>query len=229
MSNPRLTSHIDDLKGMLKCGPAVLLIRHAARGDFSDPRTGNDVPITDAGRAAATQLGLEIAQILAPADRVLLAHSPVHRCVQTAAAIHAGLSSGPCSSTLIGAREHLGGPYLVDPKPALDLAAQLGAWFLRHWFDGTVPESLVQPARDAANEQVVRALELLDQPEGPRLAILVSHDWNLMLVREHYVGVRHEDAGWIDFLDGVAMQRTEDGVAVGYRLQTIRSPLKTCR
>jgi hypothetical protein len=172
----------------------------------------------------AADLGTRLAALLGCGDRVVLGHSPVLRCGQTAAAIHAGLTAAARAATVIGERGHLGGPYLRDPKPALDLAAQLGHHFLRQWFDGSVPESLVQPRPDAAREQVDRALEVLDRPETPRLAVLVSHDWNLMLVREHYFGVRHEEAGWIDFLDGVAIRRAMGGFAVGYRRCVVHVP-----
>jgi hypothetical protein len=45
-----------------------------------------------------------------------------------------------------------------------------------------------------------------------------------MLVREHYLGVRHEDAGWIDYLDGVAIQRATDGFVFRYRRRVVHVP-----
>lgn len=217
-----MTVHLDDVKSALADGPTVLLVRHAHRGEITDPRTGNDVPITEQGRALAVELGTMLGALLRADDRVVLAHSPVLRCGQTATAIHAGLAATTRSATVVGERGHLGGPYLLSPKPALDLAAELGHRFLRRWFDGDVPPGLVRPRPDAAREQVERALELLETPDRPRLAVLVSHDWNLMLVREHYMGVRHEEAGWIDFLDGVAIRRGGAGVAIGYRGRMVR-------
>lgn len=219
-----MAPQLEDLKTALDAGPSVLLIRHAPRGEITDPRTGNDVPITKEGHALATELGSRLAALVGRGDRVVLGHSPVLRCGQTAAAIHAGLTAGARVTTVIGERGHLGGPYLRDPKPALDLAAQLGHHFLRRWFDGGVPASLVQPRPEAARDQVDRALDVLGGPESPRLAVLVSHDWNLMLVREHYFGIRHEDAGWIDFLDGVAIRRASNGFAVGYRGRVVQVP-----
>ncbi|MBK8980686.1 MAG: histidine phosphatase family protein [Planctomycetes bacterium] len=209
--------NLDDLRDALESGPAVLLLRHAPRGEISDPRTGNDVPLTPEGRTLATQTGVRIAELLRDDDSVVVGHSPVVRCEQTAIAIYEGLTTAARPAKVIGKRNHLGGPYLVDPKPALDEAARLGHRFVREWFDGALPASLVQPRREAARDQVVHALQALDRPERPRLAVLVSHDWNLMLVREHVFGIRHEDAGWIDYLDGVAIGRSADGACLWYR------------
>lgn len=217
--------NLDDLRDALDFGPAVLLLRHAPRGEISDPRTGNDVPLTPEGQELATQLGVRIADLLRNDDVVVLGHSPVFRCEQTARAIHAGLSTAARSARVIGKRGHLGGPYLIDPKPALDEAARLGPRFVREWFNGALPPSLVQPLTEAARSQIADALEVLDGPERPRLAVLVSHDWNLMLVREHVFGIRHEEAGWIDFLDGVAIGRSADGASVRYRRAHVRCSL----
>lgn len=217
--------NLDDLRDALKSGPAVLLLRHAPRGDISDPRTGHDVPLTPEGQTLATQLGVRIAKLLREEDVVVLAHSPVFRCEQTAIAIHAGLATAVRPAKVIGKRGHLGGPYLVDSKPALDEAARLGHRFVREWFDGALPASLVQPRPEAARDQIAHALEALDGPDRPRLAVLVSHDWNLMLVREHVFGIRHEEAGWIDFLDGVAIARSSDGASVRYRRAEVHCSL----
>jgi len=36
-------------------------------------------------------------------------------------------------------------------------------------------------------------------------------------LREYCVGVRHEEAGWLTFLDGVAFRRGERGLRAVYR------------
>lgn len=208
---------LDDLRSALDAGPAVALLRHGPRGPVTDPRTGNDVPLTPEGETLARELGNAIGGLLQRGDVVHLAHSPVLRCRQTAEAIGGGVSERGARVALVGARDHLGGPYLLETKRALDLAAELGNGFVRKWFDGEVAAALVQPRAIAARVQVESALDALGDAGGPRLAVLVSHDWNLMLVREHYFGVRHEDAGWIDFLDGVAIQRTSIGFSVRYQ------------
>jgi len=212
---------LDDLRGGLERGPTVLLLRHAQRAEITDPRTGNNMPLTAAGEAAALRLGRSIAGHLRGEDPVVLAHSPVLRCAQTVSALRAGLVPELTAARVIGARDHLGGPYLRDPPRALEAAWRLGSGFLRQWFDGAFPSSLLQPLAEAARDQVRWAVDALDQDDSPRLAILVSHDWNLMLVREHFFGVRHEDAGWIDFLDGVAVCRAPDGVTVSYRRRVV--------
>lgn len=208
---------LDDLRSALDAGPAAALLRHGPRGPVTDPRTGNDIPLTPDGETLARALGHAIGALLRPGDVVHVAHSPVLRCRQTAEAIGGGVAEWGAHAVLVGSRDHLGGPYLLETKRALDLAAELGHAFVRKWFDGEVAAALVQPRAVTARAQVESALDALGGAGGPRLAVLVSHDWNLMLVREHYFGVRHEDAGWIDFLDGVAIQRTPMGFSVRYQ------------
>jgi hypothetical protein len=49
------------------------------------------------------------------------------------------------------------------------------------------------------------------------LDLHVSHDWNIIVLRELVCGVRHEDAGWLDFLDGVVFTPTAAGLRAAYR------------
>lgn len=212
-----MSTVLDDLRTALVHGPAVLLVRHAERGHISDPRSGNDVPLTAEGERAARRLGELCGALIGTADGVVLAHSPVPRCRQTVLALREGLTNFVKQVEVIGELGHLGGPYLKDPSAALEVAAKLGSSFVREWFSGGVTPTLVEPLHVAAQFQAWSAFSVLNHPMRPRLVVLVSHDWNLMLVREHYLGVRHEDAGWIDFLDGVVLHDSSDGARVSYR------------
>jgi broad specificity phosphatase PhoE len=220
-----MTVDIDALRAAMLGGPTVLMLRHAPRGEIRDPTTGDDVLLTPEGFAEAEKLGESIGRIPQPTSSIVLAHSPVRRCEQTVIAIHAGLARSGSDARILGERGHLGGPYLRDSRRALAVARDLGPSFVRSWFDGKLAADLVQPLAEAATEQVHRAIDVLDQVDQPRLAILVSHDWNLMMIREHFFGVRHENAGWIDFLDGVMIRRTATGISATYRARTVSARL----
>jgi hypothetical protein len=82
----------------------------------------------------------------------------------------------------------------------------------------------------AAEQIVTRKLayltERLQQPDphGRRLDLHVSHDWNILTLRERLCGVRHEEAGWLNFLDGVAFTVAVDGLRAVYRDHAVTRP-----
>jgi hypothetical protein len=45
----------------------------------------------------------------------------------------------------------------------------------------------------------------------------VSHDWNILVLRELLLGVLHEDAGWLNFLDGLAFSLCAGRLEARYR------------
>jgi hypothetical protein len=116
---------------------------------------------------------------------------------------------------VVAADSRLGGAYLVRPTEALELAGRLGERFVRAWFDGEIPNGLFLSRRDSAVHHARVAREHLNG-DSAGVVVLVSHDWNLLTVREEFLGIRHEDAGWPEFLDHVAFVRD------GERLKVIR-------
>lgn len=195
----------------------AILMRHAERGHFSHPAAGALVPITENGAVEATRLGRSLASC-GPLDFV---HSPVGRCRQTAEAMLAGAREPGASVTLTGEEPKLGGPYMLDVPAALDLAGQFGHRFLREWFDGRLPVHLFKPRRHAAREQI-ETVESHMGRAGRGLVVLVTHDWNLLAVREELFGLRHEVDAWPGFLDGLVFWRGSAGlrVAAGDRVVT---------
>lgn len=199
---------LTDVRTALAHGSTALLIRHAPRTEIRSASDSGEAQVTPEGAAAAECLGASIGGLLDSRDRVILAHSPVGRCQRTAACLHAGITRSVPDAHVVGVRQHLGGPYMRNATAALEAMFELGgSRFFRNWFHCTLPDTLVQPVHEAAPEQLQGALAALDGSPPPRLAVLVTHDWNLLLVREHYFGIRHEEAGWIDFLDGFAIVR----------------------
>ena len=106
-----MTWYISALPQLLVSGPVVLLIRHAERGPITDPTMGHDVPLTDRGREAAEATGRAVGAAAQGLGRVVVAHSPVPRCEETARRIARGAETSGANTSALGARGHLGGPY----------------------------------------------------------------------------------------------------------------------
>lgn len=190
---------------------AAILMRHAERGHFNHPAEGASVPITPKGAIDAEVLGRALAQW----QCLDLSHSPVGRCRQTAEAIGRGALTEGARVTMRGEEARLGGPYMLNVPAALDKAGELGSRFVREWFDGRICYSLFKSRRDTAMEQLAIVNAQLTTVERG-LAVLVTHDWNLLAVREEVFGIRHEEDRWPGFLDGIVLWRSSNGLHVAY-------------
>ncbi len=184
-----------------------LLVRHAEREHIGDVMKMFDALLTEKGRADAFALGKELART----GPVVLRHSPVTRCRETAEMIAAGIVEAGGSAEMRGATNDLGGFYLVgDGREMIPLIRKHDFLpFVRLWFDGALQPGLMMPLADAARAQ----LAFLDAQlaDDVHSYINVSHDWNVMLLREHYFNMRHDNLGAPAYLDGISCVR-EGGI-----------------
>jgi phosphohistidine phosphatase SixA len=198
--------------------PVAVMMRHAARFPITTAEEGWDARLTEAGHEAAVALGLEVGRLW---DRLGVAaarlwSSPIPRCQETASRFSEGLADALVTVSDIGIIKSLAGPYLHDVNGVMDIALSIGDQaFVRAWFDGQLDEGLLLPAAVAARGQVDVMLRSLENAEEG-VDVHVSHDWNILLVREHFVGLRHEDVGMPGFLDGLALWNEGGEVAVAY-------------
>jgi broad specificity phosphatase PhoE len=193
--------------------PLAVLLRHSARGRLSDTRSSPLVPLSDEGRAAARAFG----RGLPTGRRVVLRHSWVERCRETADLIAEGYREAGGRAEVAGADGPLGASYVRDLDALASLADTLGRGFVRPWLDGTADPAVIAPPAEAAAGMTDRIVRLLADSAPGDLHLLVTHDWNVLVVREVCLGVRHEDAGWADYLDGVVFRPDGGGVEAIWR------------
>jgi broad specificity phosphatase PhoE len=137
----------------------------------------------------------------------VLLHSPILRCQETAEQILFGYGGG----TTQGPDEGLGIPYVLDLAALADLATRMGQReFATRWFSNDLAKGVVQPAEDAAQALATLATDHLAAAEPGEIRLLVSHDWNVMLLRDRLMNLRHQEVGWLDFLDGVVFTRDRE-------------------
>jgi hypothetical protein len=194
--------------------PTAVFMRHAPRPPVVDLAQSPSVELTALGREAAEAFGAELAGLCA----VRIFHSPILRCAQTAAHIALGTRAAGVATEVLGARPELGASYLVDAGEVIRLGNALGRAFVRQWFAGEIGEAVIRPAAAVLAEYLgYLARELGDGTASDRVDLHVTHDWNVLLLREGTLGLRHEEAGWIDYLDGLLVEPHEDALRVGYR------------
>jgi broad specificity phosphatase PhoE len=184
---------------------AVLMVRHAERHPVVDLRTHESVLLTDRGHEQARAAGEALAHY---AREVRVQHSPVMRCAQTAAGIVKGAAAKGVAGLVHGPVSALGNPFVLDEKRAYTFISTVGGRFIRDWFDGRAPEGCFLPRAVAARGQIAAAVAALEHSE-----VLVTHDWNLALVREEFLAIAPERA-WPSFLDGVVVTQVGEEVVI---------------
>jgi len=191
-------------ENILKRGPAAALIRHAERFPFI-PGIEEEPLLTTKGHRDSYELG-GVLKALAP---LRVYHSPVTRCRQTAQELCRGLEDEKGHCTMAGEIEMLGpSVFVVDWDRMMSAIEEQGTSFLRLWFDGGIFNDFMVPLETAAKKE----LDILSGQlsEDGVFSLNVSHDWNIMLILEHYFKLRHEDIGFPDFLSAVVAYK-EDG------------------
>ncbi|TNE45534.1 MAG: histidine phosphatase family protein [Deltaproteobacteria bacterium] len=207
-----MTAILESLQENVPPSPFALLIRHADRPPIENWEKAFDVLISEEGRERARELGRQ----LSSHGPVQLFHSPVQRCEETALAIAEGVGDVGGEAQMVESIYNLGGPYLLDMQRGLGRAKELGKKFIRSWFDGEFPTDIIMPRKDAAKLQVQALMQAYAKvKEG--IAVLVSHDWNLLSVREEYMNVRHEDIGWMNFMDGFVFHQQGEEFVLYHR------------
>ncbi len=189
--------------------PVALLLRHSVRDEIPPGETGNEVPITDAGKDIALKLGQKLGVRLKS-----LHSSPLPRCVQTAEALRlgSGVDSRITESRLLGDP----GVYVLDGHLAWSNWETLGhEEVMRH----LVAEKEALPGM-AQPDEAARFLvqSMLSSADGaPGIHVFVTHDVLVTATVARLQGVCHEPADWPLFLEGALFWRSKLGVHVVYR------------
>jgi len=196
-------------------GRSAAILRHAARFPIIDRTVPTLAEITPEGAVDAENFG----RLISGFDRVRLFHSPVKRCRQTAESIACGAQKAGLAVEHLGPEAALGVDYILDLAKAGRLTEQHDEHFVRLWMAGQVAPEVIQSTTQIAEAKLGYLTRKLRAPviAGRRLDLHVSHDWNILTLRELMLGIRHEEAGWLDYLDGVAFSLNGDRLEAVYR------------
>lgn len=195
--------------------PVAAILRHAARYPILDLARPELAEITPEGAKSAEAMGRRLRGF----ERVRFYHSPVKRCQQTAECLAQGAVAAGLKVEHLGAEAALGVDYILDLPEAGRLSQLHGEHFVRLWIKGAVSPKVIRNTKHIAETKMACLTQRLGEPGrgGRRLDLHISHDWNIMVLREHLLGVRHEEAGWLDFLDGIGLCLSGGLLRVIYR------------
>ncbi len=208
---------LETIQSLAAQGSAAVFMRHAHRYPILDPKEPTLAELTPEGSQMAEDFGSRITGY----DHIRIYHSPVKRCWQTADCIARGARASGLTVEFLRPEEKLGVDYILDLSEVGRLTLLHGENFVRLWFTDQIPASVILPAQQIAETKLAFIRErLTDAPEGGKhLDIHVSHDWNVMILRDLMLGIRHEEAGWLTFLDGMGFSLAPKGLRAVYREQ----------
>ena len=199
---------INDLhrKGVKKY---VVLMRHAER-PIDTAENDLAMKLTEDGKQAAYEFGRSL-----PSDSLIrFFSSPVDRCIETAVLIEKGCLANEGETQPNTTMDVLYAFFIKDLLKADQLLyamMEAGEWsdFFRNWFDGEYSPELMEAGPQAAQTLMEALLGLLQgSSEGGNICI--SHDINLFLIKEYYLGLKPEDHEYIQFMEGVIIYEWDD-------------------
>ncbi len=189
----------------------ALLIRHAHRHSIPKGVIEHErVPLTLTGRRRAFAFGARLPRSYA----LRLFHSPVPRCQETAECIQSGFHASGGSAHVMGERDFLC-INLVDQRAMVRILDELGHHrFGYRWLRGAVDAAVMDDPRTVAATTIHGILAALAADGGQRIDVHVTHDLNLLAVRDVIAPVATEDFVWPAYLSGILVTQAAGHVTL---------------
>lgn len=185
----------------------VVVVRHSARHyDLARPENEPFMSLTEEGKEYAFNMGTRL-----PRGYTLqLLSSVLGRCIETAYLLDKGYMSigGKTRNAVIESK--LAPFYVNRPLDLAPIFSDPGLDFIRYWFEGNVSPDIIIDSKEAARSKVDFLKTKLEQSKPGEIYLGVTHDWNLYLIKEHFLSLRHEDVGEARFLEGIVLYRQDD-------------------
>ncbi len=182
-----------------------VLIRHSARHyDHERPEREPFMVLTGKGKQYSWELGRALPEELV----VSFSSSSFGRCIETAYLIDKGYVSRNGHTVNCKIEELLSPSYIKKPLEVLNTMLETRSGFIRHWFDGSISPDIIETPEKAAREILDLLLKRLGTLPENTINIGVSHDWNLYLLKEQIMGLKHEEVGLVEYLEGVVVYET---------------------
>lgn len=189
--------------------PVALLLRHSVRDRLPPDGVGYSLPITDAGRRLAREMGSLLA------GRLQTLHtSPLARCVQTAEALREG-AGAHCD---IDKDRLLGDPgaYVLDPERAWSNWQELGhEGVIEYLMTGAEPRPGMARPADAARALVRHMLSAAGERVG--VHVFVTHDSLVTATAARALDRRLAREEWPQFLECAFFWPDGRGYSAAYR------------
>ncbi len=201
-----------------------VILRHSDRFYHKEARMDPFMGLTDPGKTYALDLG----RAMPTGIRPKLYSSHLGRCIETAYLLDKGFTSAHGHALDHNTTSDTLAPfYIKDIEKALGLMMDQGSTqFIRDWFDHAIDDTIMENPERTADILTDFMIGCLDNLSSNQVAVCVSHDWNIFPIKEFKLGLPHEGAGDVGYLDGVVFYR-EDNKPYAVTFQTDPVALKS--
>ncbi|OGR40646.1 MAG: histidine phosphatase family protein [Desulfobacula sp. RIFOXYB2_FULL_45_6] len=178
-----------------------LLIRHSERLFSTEAGMEPFMQLTEAGKTYAYEFG----RALRPEPIPDLSSSFMGRCIETACLIDKGFTCQHNTALPHNKVDTRLAPfYIKDIGKAVErILVEGNDLFIRNWFDGKIGESIIENPKKTADLICSLMIGQTQNLARNRIAISVTHDWNIYPVKEFKLGLRHEDCGGVGYLESI--------------------------
>lgn len=179
------------------------VIRHSHRFYATDARKEPFMGLTPKGRQLAFDMGSQMA--LTPAPRLF--SSPFGRCIETAYLIDKGFTHTHRAELPHNTPDEFLAPfYIKDIPAAVGMVEKQGSpKFIRDWFDRKIDGKIIEDPGKTADILAGFATDRITELADHRVALCITHDWNIFPLKQFKLGLPHEVSGVVDYLDGVVI------------------------
>jgi broad specificity phosphatase PhoE len=190
----------------------IIMVRHAERYDITSLESHHEVLLTPKGIDDSVLFGKRLG---GKSAKTAIYHSPLSRCRQTAEGIAKGINDGNGKADVVGALDWLLGEYMFDKKTIDEFLKIYDVnRFLRDWFDGKLSSEIISPIDEIAPSFMDSFREQFAGNGG--LIVDVSHDWNMSVMLEYFMGLKHENIGIPVFLDHIIFRMKNGRINMTY-------------
>jgi hypothetical protein len=183
-----------------------VMMRHSARHyNWDQPQEEPFLLLTAEGKEYAYNLG----KSLPPGFTLRFHSSMVGRCIETAYLIDKGYVSQGGKTKHNVMEPYLSPSYVKKPFELIKILQQTSPNFIRSWFEGNISTEIIAPPQGAAQDIVTMLVNKQANLPDNHINLGVSHDWNLYLVKEHIMGLKHEDVGRVAYLEGLVVYQEQ--------------------
>ncbi len=178
----------------------LVVLRHSARHyDMDNPLNEPFMGLTEDGK----QLAYQWTRSLPPGLCLNFFSSFIGRCIETAYLMDKGYVAAG-GRTVSNMLEPSLSPFYVRDALQLYETYLKGGEFLPTWLNGAVPADIIDPPEQVAKTMSDFWAKRLSNNDVPgQVDICITHDWNLYVLRWHFLKVSLEKGGKVDYLDGM--------------------------
>ena len=198
-----------------------LLMRHAHR--YPIPKgviKHQTVLLTKKGRTLAFEFGKHLPRSYS----LRLFHSPVLRCKETAEYVLKGFQTINGVAKIMGAKDFLL-INLVDQREMVRILDEMGhQQFGYRWLKGKVDERIIDNPARVALTTINGVIRLMEHEGKQKMDIHITHDLNILSVREFISPVPDDTFDWPAYLNGIIFTQNEENVTLIRR--PFQKPLK---